>query len=666
MGPMSYKQLLPLIAIFMMISVMIPFDQQKIPLENESLTLNQLGGGGGSIEDRCSSITFEDILPYTHAHFDIVVDDDWNSAEVEARAWINGSSVDLLREKLDSYLEELYPSGGDGWISTDEKSAVEAVASECIEYAMTRIGLRESSPHRGGVGLDWKNATWQDNGVIIEEWNLVPSNHADIRDCTAIGSSNGCEEVPVYPNSERDCNILIETSEGVDECRLELWMNATMVIPNMAQGEEFTLAFNASNMTNAVLDFTFPSSPDLRLDMWEECEGRDIEFEPMTHEDAPLRGTCVGDGSSTYTFENNGNENNKYTLSPHRSRDIWPSGEDIFADFTIAPVPIDEPPVWTENAPLDESWFPSLESGEIVWAEWESVSSWFTDEKPLTQLEINCEADDSANIFQRPDKSFSGIVPSEGVVSVTCEAIDISGQSSGNRTWHLGIPISVSTTSNILQSPHPINVELNQGWPELNLDYSFTQTQNINAATIDTTTIMSEATLMVESTGINPGLVNLWIGVYGENIYSIDKIFYLNIMKESSPPLITVSEYGWEVDTWKAQGQFSDPDGEEVVFSLSIDNLSAGSISVSGDSWSTPIINFGLWDEGVHEVKVIACDISMKCNEVVMMVNNSHLFEDKTPLPVENSKETGFLPGSSIVLTILALTIGLIYSTRRE
>ena len=99
----------------------------------------QLGGGGGSIEERCSSITFEDILPYTHAHFDIVVEDDWNSAIVEARAWINGTSVDLLREKLDLYLEELYPSGGDGWISTDEKSAVEAVASECIEYALTKL-----------------------------------------------------------------------------------------------------------------------------------------------------------------------------------------------------------------------------------------------------------------------------------------------------------------------------------------------------------------------------------------------------------------------------------------------------------------------------------------------------------------------------------------------
>ena len=130
-------------------------------IEQNKTKMYQLGGGGGSIEERCSSITFEDILPYTHAHFDIVVEDDWDSAIVEARAWINGTSVDLLREKLDLYLEELYPSGGDGWISTDEKSAVEAVASECIEYALTRIGMRESSPHRGGVGLDWKNTSWQ-------------------------------------------------------------------------------------------------------------------------------------------------------------------------------------------------------------------------------------------------------------------------------------------------------------------------------------------------------------------------------------------------------------------------------------------------------------------------------------------------------------------------
>ena len=83
-----------------MFSMIIPLDNKELLLHEEIVTKDQLGGGGGSLEERCSSITFEDILPYTHAHFDIVVDDDWDSAEVKARAWINGTSVDLLRKNL--------------------------------------------------------------------------------------------------------------------------------------------------------------------------------------------------------------------------------------------------------------------------------------------------------------------------------------------------------------------------------------------------------------------------------------------------------------------------------------------------------------------------------------------------------------------------------------
>ena len=90
-----------LVCVILMSSMIIPLENNELILEEEIITKDQLGGGGGSIEERCSSITFEDILPYTHAHFDIVINDDWNSAEVEARAWINGTSVDLLREKLD-------------------------------------------------------------------------------------------------------------------------------------------------------------------------------------------------------------------------------------------------------------------------------------------------------------------------------------------------------------------------------------------------------------------------------------------------------------------------------------------------------------------------------------------------------------------------------------
>ncbi len=65
-------------------------------IEQNKTKMYQLGGGGGRIEERCSSITFEDILPYTHAHFDIVVEDDWDSARVEARAGLNGTRVDVL------------------------------------------------------------------------------------------------------------------------------------------------------------------------------------------------------------------------------------------------------------------------------------------------------------------------------------------------------------------------------------------------------------------------------------------------------------------------------------------------------------------------------------------------------------------------------------------
>ncbi len=80
------------------------------------------------------------------------------------------------------------------------------------------------------------------------------------------------------------------------------------------------------------------------------------------------------------------------------------------------------------------------------------------------------------------------------------------------------------------------------------------------------------------------------------------------------------------------------------------------------------MINFGLWDEGEHEVKIIGCDISAKCNEVIIMVNNSHLFEDASSLPLipDEDSGTGLLPGFSMFLTIFALTIGLIYSTRRD
>jgi len=140
--------------------------------------------GGGSLEEQCGSITFEDMFIYDNAIFQVLVQEDWKSAQVDARAWINWSLADDIRTDLDSYLEGYVPSGGDGWLSSDEIDAVTIIAADCLEYSLTRIGLRDGPPHRGGTGVDWKNTTWENDGMVVGHYNGVPPRHSQIRIAT--------------------------------------------------------------------------------------------------------------------------------------------------------------------------------------------------------------------------------------------------------------------------------------------------------------------------------------------------------------------------------------------------------------------------------------------------------------------------------------------------
>ena len=194
-----------LIAMFAMVTSWIPMSVPSDQLEQFEERREQLGGDGPTLEEQCSSITFEDMFEYSRGIFDIEVASDWNSAQVTAVAWVNGSLADDVRASLDTYVAAVYPSGDDGWISTDEREGVRAIASECVEHTLTRMGMRDGSPHRGGDGTDWKNISWTENDVLVEEWNLVPLRHSEIRDCTGFGSSSDCVEVPVATESEGDC-----------------------------------------------------------------------------------------------------------------------------------------------------------------------------------------------------------------------------------------------------------------------------------------------------------------------------------------------------------------------------------------------------------------------------------------------------------------------------
>ena len=537
-------------------------------LHHEQTKMEQFGGGG-SLEDQCGSITFEDIFIYNQAIFEVRVNDDWKSAEVDAKAWINWSLADDIREDLDAFLEDIVPSGGDGWLSTDEIDAMVSIAADCLEYSITRIGIRDGAPHRGGQGVSWMNTTWENDQTNIGHFNGVPSRHSQSRDCQGF-SQEGCVEVPVIPATERDCDIDINESLGVDECRIELWLNATMVIDGVTDPNDFTIAFNSSNMSNARLDFTFPAIPDLRMDMWEECEGRFVgpdEDNPRT-DSAPIRGSCIGDGTARYELLVNDDGSLTYSLDSNFSREKWPLGEEVFADFTTSPIPTDEAPTWTQQAPANGTWVPVFEDGANKFASWEEIASWFDDESGVSNLDVICNSDGN-EISQSIDGSLW--INVDGVTEISCEAKDATGKSSGNRTWNVGVPISISTPEVLLQDQHPLKISYSDSWGEdVTVRLSLIQGgQPIGIQEFHKGN-SSQQIVSLSPQGIVPGPVNVWLEVVVGQ-FSLQHIIDIGIVKESTAPSITISSMGeFDGTMWRVGGQYSDPDGEPVTFTIEV------------------------------------------------------------------------------------------------
>ena len=259
------------IAILMMSLSISPPHYSEV-LKKQDISMEQFGGGG-TFEAQCSKSSFEDVFSYTWAEFNVTVADNWRSAQIDAMAWVNGTMADDFRAFLDGLLDGLVPSGGDGWLSSDEREAVRSVAADCVEYTMTRVGVRDGEHHRGGAAVDWRNATWVEDGVSIDEWNMVPERHSTVRDCSSFGSSQGCYEVPVVPNSDRDCDT---DRELLDECRIELYLSGEVDLYNIQSLETLTLAMNVSNISRATYTINAPFAEGMRLSLFEECEGRDL------------------------------------------------------------------------------------------------------------------------------------------------------------------------------------------------------------------------------------------------------------------------------------------------------------------------------------------------------------------------------------------------------
>ena len=660
--------------VILMISLSLSPFQLQGDLRKENIPLEQFGGGG-TFEAQCSQSSFEDVFTYTWAEFNVTVADNWRTAQINAMAWVNGTMADDFRTFLDGLLDGLVPSGGDGWLSSDEREAVRSVAADCVEYTMTRVGVRDGEHHRGGAAVDWRNATWVEDGVSIDEWNMVPERHGSVRDCSSFGSSQGCYEVPVVPNSDRDCDTI---SELPDECRIELYLSGEVDLHNIQSLDTLTLAMNVSNISRATYTINAPYVEGMRLSLFEECEGRDLLNGGSP---TPIRGSCIGDGSSSVIANYNEEGGLTLKIEPDRPNTYWPSGEDLFFDLTTIPPPVDDPPMWTSEAPENGTlWVYSKSGGgifdyNVVIADWDEIAGWFIDDMAISKLTINCHSDEDAgsNLFGEDRRIRATISEDDGVFQFSCSAVDLSGQQSAERSFTAMTGFTVS--SNLSGDPpeiyETVDMEFysfqlpateNEVLRKIVLEIGLSQSNEQPAYYENAIVLQDEErqTFSISSSNLVPGAVYVWFKISGDGIQERVEKSDLMFQKIGDPPIISILNSEWLGTAWSMNGLFGEPDGEDVTFSMLIDGINLGNVDASGNSWSVGPIDFALFDPGEHTVTVRVCDASGMCSSADRDLNSTEVLEnprgaDQPPEADQNDAE-GLLPfpGSSSIMGILA------------
>ena len=220
---------------------------------DESEPVQTTSGRQGSLDVDCSGYTFEDLFEYDFALFTLDVNDDWATGVMDAKAWVNGSKSAVVRDNLDGLFEGV-PGGDDDWISTDEREAVRSIGPRCIADMETRLGIREGLAHRGNV--DWNDLEFVEDGIALDEVNLVPTGHEQERSCSSPLSDAGCKEVPVTVTDDLEIHLLIAENQN-NNVRFDQ-------LPNQGSSN-FTLAMNITNITDARLIMTFPVEQGLRV-----------------------------------------------------------------------------------------------------------------------------------------------------------------------------------------------------------------------------------------------------------------------------------------------------------------------------------------------------------------------------------------------------------------
>tara|TARA_B100000214_G_scaffold360186_1_gene322348 strand:- start:145 stop:1014 length:870 start_codon:yes stop_codon:yes gene_type:complete len=289
------------------------------------------------------------------------------------------------------------------------------------------------------------------------------------------------------------------------------------------------------------------------------------------------------------------------------------------------------------------------------------MASWASDDQgsPL----ITCTGADGWSMTSDGEGLIADAPDGQDSTTVTCHATDSAGQETDARSYTLQVPLRV--TGSTSQSTADIVVTPTSGMPSM--DVVVTLTQDNAQSSSPTTSVATESTVSVSMGELSPGPFTVMIQASGTGMASFSHSYDLSLSKESNPPTMTITMSEWIGENYELTGQISDPDGDPVTITSTINGNDWAEVEVSGNLW---LVNGpGIPDSDSNTIVFTACDSWNKCTTLshdAGATPGGNTGVESTPPPPAVKEEGGGLPGFGIFAALGAIALAGIGRNRRD
>ena len=629
-----------IVGILLIMSIPHQPEQLEIQEAESSAEGRQVDG-----EVNCTGYKFEDLFVYDFANFNIEINEDWASGQYEATAFANDSNAASVRKDLDGLFDG-FPGGNNTWISSDERDAVRAIGPQCVSDMETRMAITEG--FRSRDSRDLNNVSFYEDGIALDEENLIPEDNPDKRRCTNLGASSSCQEVPVSAteNLEIDLTLADEQDKNVEFIQL----------PNRGVSN-FTMTINVTAMIDADVRLVFPPTNGLRLN------GFDVL-------DNGLESSSIASPTTQYL----GDGSLEVLMDVVYDLDDLPMERYVYLDFTTEEPQFNTPPLWTSSSPSSGNIFmySGMEGNEFTLLSGDNVQTWGTDDQGWN---LNCSFTEQGwSLTQNQEFDMVVTRGDSTTAQMECGLVDQYGLTTDEtRTWTIGIPFSLNGSYN--SDTSMADIQLTDSGLASDYSVALKAVQGETSAEIVSVVISSDLSISLLTDGLSPGEFMISSRVTGDNIIPWNFIYDLDMELPNTPPSIVINtNLEGQNGTWNAQntafsmsGTVVDLEGESVTMTWSLCGGSSSSFIIQGNTWETEVSIITCVQQGIEEYNVVisASDESGLMSTERALVTDGEVDSGQEPVVLTEEPEDG-LPSIGIAFTVISIALASLVYRRKD